>query len=234
MTGSALSLTHFPKDPKPQARPGALGRLEGTGRGGQGGAEDRYNSGLGSSPPKLSRLAGSSASGHPGGGETEGGGSQVTSDVGLPQDPGLGPSLASTLTAFWVIPPAPEAVITSAIPKASCSYGYLELRLDLPTASDHPAFIMPDTEQHLKGPKLVSPPRSLVTHPPSPQAVLSPSLLLPLALPIPLEKRSLLPGLLASTLSLVLFPFGPTGVLPPLEPTCFSSAHSPPLAPKPD
>lgn len=81
-----LSLTHSPRTPSPSQ---ALGRLELMGGGGEGseGPEDKYSSGLGSSPPKLSRLSGSSVFGLPGGRQAQGGG--LLSDFGCPGDPGL-------------------------------------------------------------------------------------------------------------------------------------------------
>lgn len=53
-----------------------------------GGGEDKHPSGLGSSPPKLSKLAGSSASGHARKGETNKRrlDSLVTLKIGVPKD----------------------------------------------------------------------------------------------------------------------------------------------------
>lgn len=69
----------------------------------------RYSSALGSSPPKLSRLAGSSASGHPGGRQTEGGG--LLGDLRCRGAPGLGLASISLTLAF-------------ALGHFICSWGY--------------------------------------------------------------------------------------------------------------
>lgn len=76
-----------PEGPQALARPWA-GWSARAGVGGGEGPEDRYGSGLGSSPPKLSRLSGSPAFGLPGGTQTQGGG--LLSDPGCQGDPGLG------------------------------------------------------------------------------------------------------------------------------------------------
>jgi hypothetical protein len=57
-----------------------------------GGGEDRHPSGLGSSPPKLSKLADSSASGHTGKRQEVGVSGKL--NVGVSKDPG-------TVPGFW-------------------------------------------------------------------------------------------------------------------------------------
>lgn len=142
------------------------------GGGGQGEAEDRYNSGLGSSPPKLSRLAGSSTSGRPGGRQRAV--AQVTRDVGNPWTPALVPSFGSHPCSPWVIPPAPRLHPPSRKPLV---HAHLELRLDFPVGpnylihSSRPTLTLGSIPAALN---LVSPPFSSPTYSPSPWAVLAP------------------------------------------------------------